>query len=35
LTDIVDSLVAEGYLEWTSLPEMGRLYVEWERQHGT
>jgi hypothetical protein len=34
LTDIVDPLVAEGYLRWTSLPEMGRLYVEWERQHG-
>jgi hypothetical protein len=34
LTDIVDPLVAGGYLRWTSLPEMGRLYVEWERQHG-
>lgn len=34
LTEIIDPLVAEGYLEWTSLPEMGRLYVEWERQHG-
>jgi len=30
LADIVDPLVAEGYLEWTSLAEMGRLYTEWE-----
>jgi hypothetical protein len=32
LTDIIDPLVAEGYLQWTSLPEMGRLFVEWERR---
>ena len=30
LGDIVDPLVTEGYLEWTSLAEMGRLFVEWE-----
>ncbi len=35
LTEIVDPLVAEGYLAWTSLPEMGRLYREWEGQQGT
>ena len=34
LTEIIGPLVAEGYLQWTSLPEMGRLYVEWERQYG-
>jgi hypothetical protein len=34
LTEIIGPLVVEGYLQWTSLPEMGRLYVEWERQHG-
>jgi len=30
LTDLIDPLVAEGYLQWTSLPEMGELFVEWE-----
>ena len=30
LTDLIDPLVAEGYLEWTSLPETGALYLEWE-----
>jgi hypothetical protein len=34
LDDIVDPLVAEGYLEWTSLPEMGRLFVSWEPDGG-
>lgn len=35
LSDIIDPLVTAGYLEWTSLPEMGRLFEEWERaQHG-
>lgn len=31
LTELIDPLVAEGYLQWTSLPEMGEPYVEWER----
>jgi hypothetical protein len=30
LVDLVDPLVAAGYLQWTSLPEIGDLYVEWE-----
>jgi hypothetical protein len=34
LTELIDPLVAEGYLQWTSLPEMGKLYQEWERQCG-
>ena len=34
LTELVDPLVAEGYLEWKSLPDIGRLFVEWEEEHG-
>lgn len=34
LTELIDPLVAEGYLQWTSLPEMGELYLEWERDCG-
>jgi len=30
LTELIDPLVAEGYLTWSSLPEVGELYVEWE-----
>ena len=30
LTDLVDPLVAEGYLTWTSLPTIGQLFVRWE-----
>jgi hypothetical protein len=30
LTELIDPLVAEGYLQWTSVPEMGQLYLEWE-----
>jgi hypothetical protein len=30
LTEVIDPLVAEGYLQWTSLPDMGDLFVEWE-----
>jgi len=30
LTELIDPLVAEGYLQWTSLPEMGELYRAWE-----
>ncbi|MGD8968115.1 MAG: hypothetical protein PVI07_11465 [Anaerolineae bacterium] len=30
LTELIDPLVAEGYLQWTSLPEMGALYRAWE-----
>lgn len=35
LTELIDPLVAEGYLQWTSLPEMGELYVEWEKGCGS
>lgn len=35
LTEIVDPLVAAGYLQWTSLPEMGQLFTEWEAARGT
>jgi hypothetical protein len=34
LTELVDPLVEEGYLQWTSLPEIGELYLEWERDCG-
>jgi hypothetical protein len=30
LTQVVDPLVQEGYLQWTSLPEIGELYTQWE-----
>ena len=30
LTELIDPLVAEGYLKWTSLPEIGELFLEWE-----
>ena len=30
LTELIDPLVEAGYLRWTSLPEMGELYLEWE-----
>lgn len=30
LSDLIDPLVSEGYLAWTSLPEIGRLFAEWE-----
>ncbi|UCF10082.1 MAG: hypothetical protein JSW65_08500, partial [Candidatus Bipolaricaulota bacterium] len=30
LTELIDPLVEEGYLQWTSLPEIGRLFMEWE-----
>jgi hypothetical protein len=34
LTQVIDPLVQEGYLEWTSLPEIGELYREWEADCG-
>jgi hypothetical protein len=34
LTELIDPLVEQGYLEWTSLPEMGELYLEWEENCG-
>ncbi len=34
LSHVVDPLVAEGYLKWTSLPDMGRLFEQWEATHG-
>jgi hypothetical protein len=33
-TELVDPLMTEGYLQWTSLPEMGELYLEWEEACG-
>jgi hypothetical protein len=30
LSQVIDPLVAAGYLQWTSLPEMGELFREWE-----
>jgi hypothetical protein len=30
LTELIDPLVEAGYLQWSSLPEMGELFVEWE-----
>jgi hypothetical protein len=33
LTELVDPLVAEGYLQWTSLPEMGNLFQQWEQEN--
>ena len=34
LSELIDPLVAEGYLQWASLPEMGELYLEWEKDCG-
>ena len=34
LTELVDPLVAAGYLAWTSLPEIGKLFFEWEEANG-
>jgi hypothetical protein len=34
LTELIDPLVQEGYLQWTSLPEIGELYLEWEENCG-
>ena len=30
MAELVQPLVEAGYLEWTSLPEIGELFVEWE-----
>ena len=30
LSELIDPLVAEGYLVWTSLPDIGKLFVNWE-----
>jgi hypothetical protein len=32
LTELIDPLVAEGYLQWTSLPEMGEKFIQWEQR---
>jgi len=32
LRELVDPLVAQGYLAWTSLPEIGELFVDWEAE---
>lgn len=29
MTQVIDPLVAEGYLKWTSLPEIGEFYLQW------
>jgi hypothetical protein len=34
LTQVIDPLVEEGYVQWTSLPEMGELFLEWEASCG-
>lgn len=34
LSELIDPLVAEGYLQWTSLPDIGDLFVEWEEAEG-
>lgn len=34
LTELIDPLVAEGYLTWTSLPEIGELFATWEATQG-
>ena len=33
LIELIDPLVAEGYIQWTSLPDIGELFVEWEEEH--
>ena len=35
LSELIDPLVAEGYLAWTSLPEIGRLFEAWEGNRGS
>ncbi len=30
LTEVIDPLVAQGYLQWTSFAEIGELYEAWE-----
>jgi len=35
LSELIDPLVDEGYLQWTSLPEIGDLFVEWEASQGS
>lgn len=34
LSEVIDPLVAAGYLRWTSLPEMGDAYAAWEADCG-
>jgi hypothetical protein len=31
MEQLVRPLVEAGYLQWTSLPEIGELFVQWER----
>jgi hypothetical protein len=31
LSELIDPLVEEGYVQWTSLPEIGELFEEWEQ----
>jgi len=33
LSELVDPLVAEGYLEWTPLARIGELFEDWEEEH--
>jgi len=30
MAELVQPLAEAGYLEWTSLPEIGELFVAWE-----
>jgi hypothetical protein len=32
LTELIDPLVAAGYLQWASLPEMGEMFIQWEQE---
>ena len=34
LETLIDPLVAEGYLQWASLPQMGEAYIRWEEACG-
>jgi hypothetical protein len=34
LTELIDPLVAEGYVQWASLAEMGEKYIQWEQECG-
>jgi hypothetical protein len=34
LAELIDPLVAEGYVQWSSLAEMGDMYRQWEQECG-
>jgi hypothetical protein len=31
MSQTIDPLVAEGYLQWTSLAQIGELFMQWEQ----